>query len=589
MAAAQSTEAGLGSADRRQFHWLDWILLATLGPLALVCLGLHSYAAATDALVFHAFYVSPASGPADAPRVEGFLAEFENTGELQIGDRILSVDGIDTHGAGPLEVSRLTYAHALDDVTLMEIERGGVAETVSVPIVAMTVPWARIPALLGFTIAGLIALLRSPGSSHTRLMYVAFMNLVIFESLLPLVWPAFFYPGVLLFNVGGVIGISSIGMWMSRFPPDLDPVHRFHWGWPVGAGLLWSIPRITHYTGGPLPLSSLTTSFFAVDAGLVLFALMVLSVNYKNSDAVGRRQLKSVLLGLYLGILPLAFMGILVPRAQDFDGLRTLHALAMCFVVFSPIAILIAIARFNLFDIDRMISGTASYTGVLILAAVVGEVLIEPIAGLLGESLGFDRSSTQNVFVGLVAGFAFPIQRAWRPYVDRVFFTKGKTQTEEIEHLLEELPAAAAGGTDALLHFVGERLDAAFEPTFCVVYERQEETFHPAFVAGDAPAHPLPEAGCRVIAHVLDKRLGPIRLDTRGRTQRDATISKGVREALGGLDASLLAPVRPHGALASFLCLGPKRSGDVYTPTDVTLLASVAHHASEELAAAGEV
>ena len=34
------------------------------------------------------------------------------------------------------------------------------------------------------------------------------------------------------------------------------------------------------------------------------------------------------------------------------------------------------------------------------------------------------------------------------------------------------------------------------------------------------------------------------------------------------------------GALAVILCLGPKRSGDVYTPTDVALLSSVAHTVS---------
>ena len=57
-----------------------------------------------------------------------------------------------------------------------------------------------------------------------------------------------------------------------------------------------------------------------------------------------------------------------------------------------------------------------------------------------------------------------------------------------------------------------------------------------------------------------------------------------LRETLPQLDAALLTPLRPHGALDAFLCLGPERSGDVYTPTDLTLLASVAHHLSEELA-----
>ena len=48
---------------------LDWILLTTLAPLALVCLGLHSYAAATDDEALDAVvYVS---------RKEGIIPAFE--------------------------------------------------------------------------------------------------------------------------------------------------------------------------------------------------------------------------------------------------------------------------------------------------------------------------------------------------------------------------------------------------------------------------------------------------------------------------------------------------------------------------------
>ena len=41
--------------------------------------------------------------------------------------------------------------------------------------------------------------------------------------------------------------------------------------------------------------------------------------------------------------------------------------------------------------------------------------------------------------------------------------------------------------------------------------------------------------------------------------------------------------MRQDDALVAFLCLGPKRSGDVYTSTDLTLLAAVAEKVSTEL------
>jgi adenylate cyclase len=42
-------------------------------------------------------------------------------------------------------------------------------------------------------------------------------------------------------------------------------------------------------------------------------------------------------------------------------------------------------------------------------------------------------------------------------------------------------------------------------------------------------------------------------------------------------------PIRRGGDLVAFLCLGAKRSGDIYTPTDLTLLGAVAGQISERL------
>jgi adenylate cyclase len=55
------------------------------------------------------------------------------------------------------------------------------------------------------------------------------------------------------------------------------------------------------------------------------------------------------------------------------------------------------------------------------------------------------------------------------------------------------------------------------------------------------------------------------------------------RAALETLGAEVVVPVRQGETLSAFLCLGPKRSGDVYTPTDVSLLAAIAEKVSAEL------
>jgi adenylate cyclase len=53
--------------------------------------------------------------------------------------------------------------------------------------------------------------------------------------------------------------------------------------------------------------------------------------------------------------------------------------------------------------------------------------------------------------------------------------------------------------------------------------------------------------------------------------------------ALDSLGAAVLLPIGRRERLAAFLCLGEKRSGDIYTPTDLALLTALAGRAANEL------
>jgi hypothetical protein len=52
--------------------------------------------------------------------------------------------------------------------------------------------------------------------------------------------------------------------------------------------------------------------------------------------------------------------------------------------------------------------------------------------------------------------------------------------------------------------------------------------------------------------------------------------------ALKELDPAIIVPLRPGGAPDALLLLAAKRSGDIYTPTDLTLLGSVAHVVTDQ-------
>src|SRR5262249_15126623 len=63
--------------------------------------------------------------------------------------------------------------------------------------------------------------------------------------------------------------------------------------------------------------------------------------------------------------------------------------------------------------------------------------------------------------------------------------------------------------------------------------------------------------------------------------RRSTSITPFERATLETLDVAVLVPIRRGPDLVALLCLGPKRSGDIYTPTDMALLGAVAGRVSD--------
>ena len=93
---------------------------------------------------------------------------------------------------------------------------------------------------------------------------------------------------------------------------------------------------------------------------------------------------------------------------------------------------------------------------------------------------------------------------------------------------------------------------------------------------------PAFEAGSPLVATLRERRR-PLALSAAGRTPDAAELGPFDRAALEALEAEVVVPVRRDETLLAFLCLGPKRSGDVYTSTDLSLLAAVAEAVSSQL------
>ncbi len=143
-----------------------------------------------------------------------------------------------------------------------------------------------------------------------------------------------------------------------------------------------------------------------------------LASRYRHADAIGRQQLKWFVLALVatIGGVAAAALSALVSEQPPEAGL-VVFGYAGALV---PVAIGIAILRYHLYDIDRLISRTLSYgivTGVLAVVFATTAVALSTLLGSLaqGESVAVAASTL------IVLGLFGPLRRRAQAAIDRRF------------------------------------------------------------------------------------------------------------------------------------------------------------------------
>ncbi len=559
----------------------DWLLLAAFLPITCVLIGLHISGILDGSLAYPSFFFESAATEDDYPVVAGYWLDFPEQSALLIGDRVLQVGDRDTRGMSNRSVVAILPSLADEERKLTAVvERDGKQTQVVIALQGFAVSWFRLPVLLGFSVVALVVLLRAPGRRESQRLFVAFLSFVLFETI---VYGGGEFQNNLsfdLFNYGGPLALAFILRWVILFPPEVRDEDRFSTAWAWGLALIWFLARIPLLGPTVSPPENLAFILGIVDSVIAAFVITVISWNYGKADPLGRRRLKWVILGIYVGGLPMLVIPFVSFMAPDRPWFTIVHACAGLATAAIPASLLISIVRYNLFDVDKLLGGTTSHMIFLVIVAVVGEVFIEPLGATAATKVGFDANTAQLVFVGGLAVLLYPAERRWRDVVNRVFFPGAQSLDQGVEDLLVTI--GELQDASAVLEHLGVSLDVLFQPTNCAVYAAGESSFSPAFTAQMEPAPELTDYDS--LKHALATRLSPIQLDARGGAEVTFDAGPVVGSILANLGVAVLVPLRPHGEATAFICLGARLSGDVYTTTDLALLSSVAHAASSALA-----
>jgi MFS family permease len=272
------------------------------------------------------------------------------------------------------------------------------------------------------------------------------------------------------------------------FPTGLLPSRRWRpVAWLAGAGLAgWAIgntlapttitasPQLRNPFGVTGPVGTIFTPM-AAGGGLLLAAtglaaVVSLTLRYRHAQAAERAQLKWL---VYTGAVVVAALLISLGPVGWVMGPGTAttdvqNAIASVSVGLVPVAIGIAVMRYRLYDIDRVVSRTVAY-------AIVTGLLVGVYAGLVLLAtgvLGFHTSVAVAVATLVAAALFSPVRRRVQHNVDRRFNRARYDADQTVAAFAARLKDAVDLSTvrDDLASVV----QAALEPTLLSVWTSEQ-------------------------------------------------------------------------------------------------------------------
>jgi adenylate cyclase len=546
-------------------------------------------------LAWVALAVTAPTDSTDFPVLASFWPGTDvSTWGLRVGDRLLRVGDTDLRGVGPVGFLARVYEQAGDlGHVPVTYARGETRETGRILLSPVAYPWRTLPLSLTMVVTGALVLVRLPGLPLARSFFLAAVAYSMH-------W-MFFFGGPRIFTYAWAA--TFVASTFLMFPLVLrtllifsdevriigtEPPRRWPWLFSVFG------PLTTSWVFGvPLPPAAGLRGIFAVNVAFGITFIVLLIRAFRNAGAVGRRRLKWVLYGVSVGTVPVLVTDAVAALAP---ALWWLHEIAVAAEAAVPICLVIAIVRYHLFDIDRLISATAVYSVLTVILGGGVLTVVPPLAETASAAFGIDAGASQLVLSFALAACLLPAQRRLRPVAERLFLPDRHRLEEDFQHLLRDL--SGCGTPDAALTLAGERLDRLLVPETCRGYAATAEGYvlvYPperrrwASVTGGAPV----AGGDAGAAAEPPLAAAPARLDARRvpaepvHIGRDAAIGPSAlpprtRALFESLGIAVVAHVTRGGRLAGLLCLGPKRSGDVYTQGDLALLAAVADKLSSE-------
>ena len=305
---------------------------------------------------------------------------------------------------------------------------------------------------------------------------------------------------------------------------------------------------------------------------LVLGLLALLSSLLRAHESRERRQIATVFFGTVAGVTPFLLLGVVFPSLLHTDRYLSWSVATLAVV---PLTFAYAIVRFQFFDIRVIVRRSVLYT---LMTAVVAGIYGVVIAA----STMIFRSSSPYVSILLALAAAVflldPLRRKLQEPVDRFFFR----EAYDAQRAVDEVSAAVVRefSLERLETLLSKRLAEIMHLEWAALYCREDGEL----VSQTAPP-PLPPrlSSNLVLVSELARAGAPVRLGMLEPVKSLELRSRRVLEQFEVAGARLLVGLCTRDQLHGVLAVGPKRSEEEFSPSDVQLVHTLANQGAVAL------
>jgi sigma-B regulation protein RsbU (phosphoserine phosphatase) len=333
------------------------------------------------------------------------------------------------------------------------------------------------------------------------------------------------------------------------------------------------------------PLSLAAASFIAFRFFSIGFFFSLLQWHHAvTTDADRRRRIRILLAGAYASLsLPLLYVLLtwLFPAFSEFPALRILVMIS--FALF-PASFAYAVLVHRAVDLQVVVRGGLQYAmargGVRLVRALVIFALILWTTNHAEEWVGNKPKLMGAITLTIVAALALrQLSGKLFEWIDRRFFRDAYSA----EHLLSEVgeQIRSAPSTQTLLAMVAERLGTALHITRVAVFLEGDDGFPLAFSSTGMDSGALDRESVTVQLAGKERRPLPVYLDEGDDWSSD--VPQAERVLLETARTAMVLPVSGRRGLLGVALLGPKRSDEPYSRSEMRLLESVASQAGMAL------